>query len=153
MDDLDVSEDLVLGVLPAVGDRVRFLSVDEKRAYALEYAQISYGYKRAYLNRVGIDGRTLRGWQSALVDGDLDAGLIPVEGVRMSKSVANEIARLSRAMEAMKSEYEQKLAAKEERLAAKDERIEALERACESLGKAISVMSRVTEEKDMEEPR
>lgn len=136
-------EDLSLGILPPVEGLARSLSTNQKRAYALEYAQIRHGFKTAYLRRVGIDVRTLRGWQAALVDGDLDAGLIPVEAVRMSKNVAREIERLTQTIETLKSDYEQQLAAK-------NERIEALEKACDSLGKAINVVSKLTEEKDTE---
>lgn len=106
---------------------------DEIRALVLEYERQPHGTKAAWLRGKGLKVTRFRRWRDAVLEGDLDRGLVPREG----SSMMNPKQRRQSAAELARQE------AREAELLA---RIAQLEATNEVLGKAIGLLHQLSEQ-------
>lgn len=110
------------------------------RELVYTYERLPHGTKAQWLSEQGISHHVFRRWRGAVFDGDIDSGLIPREGGKMT--APHQRRRLAN------SDPE----AENERLR---KRVEELEATNEALGKAIGLLHQLNEQEpdsDPEEP-
>jgi len=106
---------------------------DEVREFVYEYERQPWGTRQGWLDERGVSRDRFRRWRNTVFDGDLDRGLIPREGSRMTSPSSRR--------RAAKQHDEQ--AAENERLQA---RVRELEATNEALGKAIGLLHQLSEQ-------
>jgi hypothetical protein len=111
---------------------------EQIREFVHEYEIQPYGQKAIWLVAQRVSYDRLRRWRSAVFDGDLDRGLIPREGSRMTvppqKRTALERQRAS------------ERAAHEAEVARLSDRVRELEETNAALGKAIGLLHSMNEQ-------
>lgn len=116
----------------------------EIREFVHEYHRVPHGKKGVWLAERGFSYDTLRRWQSAVFEGDLDRGLIPREGSQMTVSPGKRTA-LEKARAAEREAH----AAEVTQLSA---RVRELEDTNSALGKAIGLLHAMSEEEPATTP-
>lgn len=108
-------------------------TVEEIREFVYAYERQPHGTKRVWLDRQGVSTDRLRRWRESVFDGDLDRGLIPRDGGRMTP--AKKRRHVAKANAARDAEVE--------RLRA---RVDELEASNDALGKAIGLLHKRNEQ-------
>ena len=113
-------------------------TVEEIRAFVLDYQLQPHGSKAAWLARQGVSAHQLKRWVQAVYGGDLDRGLVPrdASGMTLPPDQRKSIAR-ERAAER---------AAHEAEVARLNARVSELEQTNEALGKAIGLLHSMSEQ-------
>jgi hypothetical protein len=118
----------------------------EIREFVHEYHVQPFGQKRSWLAARGVSYDRFRRWRAAVLDGDLDRGMVPREGGSMggSSSVRQTAWEKARAVEQAKHAAE---------VVALTARIRELEGTNDALGKAIGLLHALNEQEPVENPR
>lgn len=114
-------------------------SAEEIREFVYEYERQPHGTKRDWLVGRGVSSDRFRRWRETVFDGDLDRGLIPRDGGRMTP------ARQRRS--AAKAD-----AARDAELERLRSRVQELEDANDALGKAIGLLHTLNEQEPADAP-
>lgn len=105
---------------------------EEIRSIVYEYERLRYGTKYAWVDKQSFSMHQLRRWRDAVYDGDLDRGLVPREGGRMT--TPNQRRHIAKKDVQEEADNEQLRA-----------RIRELEATNEALGKAIGLLHQLSE--------
>lgn len=110
---------------------------EQIREFVYEYEIQPYGQKAIWLVAQRVSYDRLRRWRSAVFDGDLDRGLIPREGSRMTPPEKRNALERQRATERAAHEVE---------VARLSDRVRELEETNAALGKAIGLLHSMNEQ-------
>lgn len=102
-------------------------TADEIRGFVEEYACLEHGSKGAWLTAHSISRWRMSRWVRAYHYGDLDSGLIPRKGARIT-------------MRSTKLQAERALEAANARIASLEAKVHELEQVNDVLGKAIGLL-------------
>jgi len=109
-----------------------------------EYHRLPHGQKGVWLAEREVSYHTLSRWRSAVFEGDLDRGLIPREGSRMTVPPGKRTA-----LEKTRAAEHAAHAAEVAQLSA---RVRELEDTNSALGKAIGLLHAMSEEEPADNP-
>lgn len=112
-------------------------TTEQIREFVYEYEIQPYGQKAIWLVAQGVSYDRLCRWRSAVFDGDLDRGLIPRQGSRMTPPEKRTALERQRAAERAAHEVE---------LARLSDRVRELEETNAALGKAIGLLHSMNEQ-------
>lgn len=109
-----------------------------------EYQGLAHGRKAGWLVEHRISGRQMRRWRASLFEGDLDRGLVPREGGRVTVPPGKRtaVARMRAAEQAAHDIEVDRLNA----------RIRELEETNDALGKAIGLLHEMSEHEPADTP-
>jgi hypothetical protein len=116
----------------------------EIREFVHEYHVQPFGQKRSWLAARGVSYDRFRRWRAAVLEGDLDRGMVPREGALMGGSSVRQTAwEKARAAEQAKHAAE---------VAVLTARIRELEGTTDALGKAIGLLHAMNEQEPADAP-
>lgn len=113
-------------------------TTEQIREFVHEYEVQPHGQKAIWLAGRRVSYDRLRRWRSAVFDGDLDRGLIPREGSRMTVPPEKRTA--------LERQRAKERAAHEAEVASLSARVRELEQTNEALGKAIGLLHSMSEQ-------
>lgn len=111
-------------------------TAEEIREVVHEYQLQPHGQKEAWLKERGVSPHRLRRWRSVVFEGDLDRGLVPRDGGRVTIP--------PRTRTGLERERARERAAHDAEVAALNARISELEGTNTALGKAIGLLHEVS---------
>lgn len=117
-------------------------SAEEMRDVVHEYLALPYGSRGRWLDEQGFKKTQFDRWRRMVLAGDIERGLLPRTGSRVSSEEATEVGRLVRRLR----EVEAESAAKDERLARALAEVERHKAATAALGKAIGLLQPLHED-------
>lgn len=119
---------------------------EELEALVHEYVGLGYGKKTAWLERKGITKHHIGVFRAAVFDGDLDRGLYPRKGSRMSFEGHRKLAAARRA-----NQPEDVIARQQEKIERLEAELATQRQVSASLGKAIGLLQQVNEQEPDED--
>lgn len=129
----------------------RRLTVEQRRGLVLEYIQLPYGSKGAWLESHGISGARMHLWRRAFLAGTLEAGVFPRHGTVISMEEEAAVVRLLQENQRLREQLLEQQARHERELAQRQADVRREQRAVAALGKAIELLQAGAGGKSQEE--